>query len=662
MKLHQDIAFCTSADGTRIATAACGAGPVILRAAHWLSHVAYDLDSPVWRPWVEALSRRHRFVRYDPRGCGMSERHCRRPVARRVAPGPRGRRRDDPGRPVRSARVSRKAVRWRSTSRSGIPSASRISSSSTPMRRAAGPGPATTPSAWRPRRWSISSASAGVARTPPSASSSPTSSFRAAQRSSIAGGATWSAKRHRRRSPRETLRQMQGIDVLDLCAQVRVPTLVLSCRGDMRVPFEQGAGLRPRSRARGSCRSTAPTTCFCRTSRPGRRSTPNSAAFLGDDGACRPRAAAGRADRRRSRQCCASWRRGSTTGPSPAGSARARRPCATRCRSCCRSSACRAGRRRSCARWGLEPRPRDIRPIARSGRTWGGRLMRGRRRTRQTCLLRRWGRDRRIDRCHWTKRRLNEFVGQVLGDLGGAVSVPLVRIGDALGLYAHARPDRPGDARGPRRRGRLPSALRARMARRRRRPRATSPTTDGRFSLSPEQAFVFAAPDSPVNLIGAFDTAAAMVENQAKVQAAFKTGKRRRLGRSGGLPVLRRGAAVPAGLCQCAGAGLAAGARRRRRPAEGGSDGRRRRLRPRGLDDPDGAGVPEVRLHPATTSTPARSRRRPRTRSAHGVTNVRFEVGRAQDFPGETSTSSPASTACTTWAIRRRRRRISARR
>ncbi|MGO8659012.1 SAM-dependent methyltransferase, partial [Rhizobium ruizarguesonis] len=30
---------------------------------------------------------------------------------------------------------------------------------------------------------------------------------------------------------------------------------------------------------------------------------------------------------------------------------------------------------------------------------------------------------------------LNELVGRVLGDLGGAVSVPLVRIGDALGLY-----------------------------------------------------------------------------------------------------------------------------------------------------------------------------------------------------------------------------------
>jgi pimeloyl-ACP methyl ester carboxylesterase len=74
MKLRQNIGFCASADGTRIAVASCGAGAVILRAAHWLSHVDYDLDSPVWRPWVERLSARNRFVRYDPRGCGLSDR------------------------------------------------------------------------------------------------------------------------------------------------------------------------------------------------------------------------------------------------------------------------------------------------------------------------------------------------------------------------------------------------------------------------------------------------------------------------------------------------------------------------------------------------------------------------------------------------------------
>jgi len=75
MKLGQSIRFCTSADGTRIAVASCGEGQVILRAAHWLSHVDYDLESPIWRPWLQALSARNRFVRYDPRGCGLSDRH-----------------------------------------------------------------------------------------------------------------------------------------------------------------------------------------------------------------------------------------------------------------------------------------------------------------------------------------------------------------------------------------------------------------------------------------------------------------------------------------------------------------------------------------------------------------------------------------------------------
>ena len=75
MALNQTIRFCRSADGTQIAVASCGQGPAILRAAHWLSHVDYDLESPVWRPWVRALSARNRFVRYDPRGCGLSDRH-----------------------------------------------------------------------------------------------------------------------------------------------------------------------------------------------------------------------------------------------------------------------------------------------------------------------------------------------------------------------------------------------------------------------------------------------------------------------------------------------------------------------------------------------------------------------------------------------------------
>ena len=74
MTLRQRIRFCTAPDGTRIAIAAIGSGPPLVRAAHWLSHVEHDQDSPVWRPWLTELSRQHSYIRYDQRGCGLSDR------------------------------------------------------------------------------------------------------------------------------------------------------------------------------------------------------------------------------------------------------------------------------------------------------------------------------------------------------------------------------------------------------------------------------------------------------------------------------------------------------------------------------------------------------------------------------------------------------------
>lgn len=74
MTARQNIRFCASRDGTRIAIASVGTGPPLVRAAHWLSHVEYDLESPVWRPWLTQLSRDHCYIRYDQRGCGLSDR------------------------------------------------------------------------------------------------------------------------------------------------------------------------------------------------------------------------------------------------------------------------------------------------------------------------------------------------------------------------------------------------------------------------------------------------------------------------------------------------------------------------------------------------------------------------------------------------------------
>jgi pimeloyl-ACP methyl ester carboxylesterase/DNA-binding CsgD family transcriptional regulator len=73
MRPHQSIRFCTSADGTRIAIASIGKGPPLVRAAHWLSHVEHDLDSPVWGPWLAELAKEHTYIRYDQRGSGLSD-------------------------------------------------------------------------------------------------------------------------------------------------------------------------------------------------------------------------------------------------------------------------------------------------------------------------------------------------------------------------------------------------------------------------------------------------------------------------------------------------------------------------------------------------------------------------------------------------------------
>ena len=73
-RLEQRIGFVTSGDGARIAYATIGRGPPLVKAANWLSHLDHDWDSPVWRHWLDALSRERTLVRYDERGCGLSDR------------------------------------------------------------------------------------------------------------------------------------------------------------------------------------------------------------------------------------------------------------------------------------------------------------------------------------------------------------------------------------------------------------------------------------------------------------------------------------------------------------------------------------------------------------------------------------------------------------
>jgi DNA-binding SARP family transcriptional activator/pimeloyl-ACP methyl ester carboxylesterase len=70
--LHE-VQFCRTTDNVRIAYAKVGTGPPLVWAAHWLSHLAFSWESPVWRHWTEEFATDHCFVHYDERGNGLSD-------------------------------------------------------------------------------------------------------------------------------------------------------------------------------------------------------------------------------------------------------------------------------------------------------------------------------------------------------------------------------------------------------------------------------------------------------------------------------------------------------------------------------------------------------------------------------------------------------------
>jgi pimeloyl-ACP methyl ester carboxylesterase/DNA-binding CsgD family transcriptional regulator len=75
--MKQDVRFCTTSDGVRIAYAIAGNGPPLLMPATWLSHLEHQWKSLAWNPWLDALTQNYSLIRYDSRGCGLSDRDSR---------------------------------------------------------------------------------------------------------------------------------------------------------------------------------------------------------------------------------------------------------------------------------------------------------------------------------------------------------------------------------------------------------------------------------------------------------------------------------------------------------------------------------------------------------------------------------------------------------
>jgi pimeloyl-ACP methyl ester carboxylesterase len=72
-ELKQEIKYCRTPDGVRLAYARTGDGPPLVKAGNWMNHLEYDWESPVWGHVFRGLAKKYSLIRYDARGNGLSD-------------------------------------------------------------------------------------------------------------------------------------------------------------------------------------------------------------------------------------------------------------------------------------------------------------------------------------------------------------------------------------------------------------------------------------------------------------------------------------------------------------------------------------------------------------------------------------------------------------
>jgi pimeloyl-ACP methyl ester carboxylesterase/DNA-binding CsgD family transcriptional regulator len=238
----QEIRFCKSCDGVRIAYATCGAGPPLVKVGPWVTHVELDWNSLIWRPWLELLTQQHTLIRYDFRGHGLSDRQPSDVAFERHV--------DDLDAVIMSARAGRSillgiaggcaisvayAVRWpdrvdRLVLFGGFTRGSIARSKTTEEAEAARTvlrvmelGGAKEDPAFR---------QLFTAQSVPDATPEQSRAFNDLMRAS--GGTKGSVS---------ILRALYEVDVRNLAAKVQCPTLVVHPAHNFRVPYEEGRSL-----------------------------------------------------------------------------------------------------------------------------------------------------------------------------------------------------------------------------------------------------------------------------------------------------------------------------------------------------------------------------------------------------------------------------------
>ena len=223
----------------RLAYTVHGHGPPIVRAATWLTHLEFDWASPVWRHWLEGLTAGHTLVRYDERGCGLSDREVGHlSVDTWVA---------DLETVVDAVGIDHFALLGISQAAAiAVVYATRHPERVSHLILYGGYARGRKLRGQRRQEEALASrdpSPAGRTRIPRSATSSACCSFRAARPSRCRGTTTCSAGRHHRKRRCGCTRHAGTIDVVDLAPQVTSPTLVIHARDDRAVPADEGRTL-----------------------------------------------------------------------------------------------------------------------------------------------------------------------------------------------------------------------------------------------------------------------------------------------------------------------------------------------------------------------------------------------------------------------------------
>jgi pimeloyl-ACP methyl ester carboxylesterase/DNA-binding CsgD family transcriptional regulator len=238
--VEQQIRFCTTSDGVRLAYAIHGSGAPVVKAGTWLTNLEYDWESPVWRHWLDALADGYTLLRYDERGGGLSDREIVDLGFERWV--------DDLGTVVDAAGIDRFALIGIS---GGGPLAiayaarhpdrvARLVLYGTYLRGREHRGP----DAREESETLVSLVRTGWGRANPV--------FRRVFTNLFIPDATeeqmaWFDELQRRSMSAETAARVRvaraEVDVTDLAPQVHAPTLVLNARHDATVPFEEGRSL-----------------------------------------------------------------------------------------------------------------------------------------------------------------------------------------------------------------------------------------------------------------------------------------------------------------------------------------------------------------------------------------------------------------------------------